>query len=65
MSTAMIITMASVALGFCCVGGAFALFMYSPKRTWVWVLGILALILLTIVPVTLAITSVFSPDTVA
>lgn len=65
MSTAMIITMSSVALGFLCVGGAFALFMYSKNRTWVWVLGILALILLTIVPVTLAITSVFSPDTVA
>lgn len=57
----MLTTMGSVFLGFLCFGGAFASFMYkkSPKLTW----GLFsaAVVLVTVIPVVLAVFAGTSP----
>lgn len=55
MTDVLIITMASVFVGFLCTGGAFAAFMNKKSTAWVVGLLILALILVTVVPVTIAV----------
>lgn len=54
-NTTIIITMASVLVGFLCVGGSFASFMYGKSKKQVWTLFSLAVLFLTIVPVGLAV----------
>ncbi|MGD7002643.1 hypothetical protein [Corynebacterium halotolerans] len=53
--TLMIITMASVFVGFLCVGGAFAGFMYKKSKLLIIALLVIALLLVTAVPVTIAV----------
>ncbi|QGU08615.1 hypothetical protein COCCU_13625 [Corynebacterium occultum] len=57
----MIITMASVFIGFLCTGGAFAAFMYKKSKVLITALLIIALLLVTVVPVTIAVTVATSP----
>lgn len=57
----MIITMASVFIGFLCTGGAFAAFMYQKSKILVTVLLLMALVLVTIIPVTIAVFFATSP----
>ncbi|MGP6174124.1 hypothetical protein [Corynebacterium sp. A21] len=57
----MIITMASVFIGFLCTGGAFAAFMYKKSKILVAVLLLIALVLVTIIPVTIAVFFATSP----
>lgn len=54
-NTAMIITMASVFLGFLCFGGSFASFMYKKRPAQIWGLFVAAIVLITVIPVTIAV----------
>lgn len=54
-TTVLIITMASVFLGFLFFGGAFASFMYKKSQALIWTLFAIAIVLITIVPVTIAV----------
>lgn len=51
----MIITMASVFVGFLCVAGAFAGFMYKKSKAMIIALLLLALVLVTVIPVVIAV----------
>lgn len=51
----MLLTMVSVGIGFLLFGGSFAAFMYGRPRSLVWGLALGALVLCTIIPVTLAV----------
>lgn len=55
MSDVLLITMISVFVGFLCTGAAFASFMYKKSKALVISLLIAALILVTVVPVILAV----------
>ncbi|QFQ03402.1 hypothetical protein CUROG_10350 [Corynebacterium urogenitale] len=55
MSLTMILTMASVLLGFMFFGGSFAAFSYHKPKSLVWTLFGIAIVFITIVPVSLAI----------
>lgn len=55
MSDVLLITMISVFVGFLCTGGAFAGFMYKKSKALIISLLIAALILVTVVPVILAV----------
>jgi len=52
--TWVILTMASVGIGFLMFGGAFFGFMSKWPQTRVWALGIGALVMVTIIPVFIA-----------
>lgn len=54
-TTVLLITMASVFLGFLFFGGAFASFMYQKSNKLIWTLFAIALVLITIIPVTIAV----------
>lgn len=51
----MIVTIASVFLGFLCFGGSFASFMYKKRPVQIWGLFISAIIFITVIPVTIAV----------
>ena len=51
----MIVTISSVFLGFLCFGGSFASFMYKKRSVQIWGLFIAAIILITVIPVTIAV----------
>lgn len=51
----MILTMASVFLGFLFFGGSYAAYSYRKPKRLVWTLFSVAIVFLTIVPVALAI----------
>ncbi|WPF66094.1 MULTISPECIES: hypothetical protein [unclassified Corynebacterium] len=56
MSTAwLLVTMISVFVGFLCILGAFASFMYKKPVALTWALGGAALVLVTVIPVTIAV----------
>lgn len=55
MTDVVLITMASVFVGFLCTGGAFAAFMYKKSKALVVGLLILALLLVTVIPVAIAV----------
>lgn len=55
MTDVVLITMASVFVGFLCTGGAYAAFMYKKSKVLIGGLLILALILVTVVPVAIAV----------
>ncbi|HIX79758.1 MAG TPA: hypothetical protein H9978_07515 [Candidatus Corynebacterium faecipullorum] len=48
--TMTIVGIISITLGFICVLGAYYLFQRSKDRTWPIVLGLLALLFLTVIP---------------
>lgn len=50
-----IVGIVSIALGFLCVTTAYYLFQRSENRTWPLVLGLLALLFLTVIPASTAI----------
>lgn len=54
-TTVLLITMVSVFFGFLCFGGAFASYMYKKSNKLVWTLFTLALVLITIIPVIIAV----------
>ncbi|MGV0384220.1 hypothetical protein ACUY2T_05655 [Corynebacterium sp. 22_2729] len=54
-NTTVLITMASVFTGFLFFGGSFASFMYGKSKKQVWTLFCIAIVFLTIVPVSLAV----------
>ena len=54
-NTVLIITMASVCIGFLFFGGAFASFMYKKPQAQIWALFAIAIVLITIIPVTIAV----------
>lgn len=47
--------MASVFIGFLFFGGAFASFMYKKSNAQIWTLFSIAIVLITIIPVTIAV----------
>ncbi len=51
----LLVTMASVFIGFLFFGGAFASFMYKKPNIQIWSLFAIAIVLITVVPVTIAI----------
>ncbi|MDK8451533.1 hypothetical protein [Corynebacterium mastitidis] len=51
----MLVTMASVFCGFLCILGAFASFMYKKPAALTWALGGAALVLVTVIPVVIAV----------
>lgn len=51
----MIVTISSVFLGFLCFGGSFASFMYKKPPVQIWGLFIAAIVLITVIPVTIAV----------
>lgn len=56
MSTGLLLlTMVSVFCGFLCILGAFAAFMYKKPARLIWVLGGVALVLVTVIPVVIAV----------
>lgn len=55
MSITMLLTMASVLTGFIFFGASFATFMYKKPKSVVWSLFGIAVVFLTIVPVSLAV----------
>ncbi|MDK6260918.1 MULTISPECIES: hypothetical protein [Corynebacterium] len=55
MSSVMWVTVCSVLIAFFCLLGAFALFMYGKPRKWVWLLGGLAFVCVTVIPVGIAV----------
>ncbi|KAB1502774.1 hypothetical protein F7230_07115 [Corynebacterium sp. 320] len=55
MNATMILTMASVLIGFLFFGAAFATFSYKKPPKLVWSLFVVAIFFVTIIPVTLAI----------
>ncbi|AKK07290.1 hypothetical protein CMUST_15005 [Corynebacterium mustelae] len=50
-----ILTMASVFAGFLCFGGSFASFMYKKSPKLIWGLFSVAILLITVIPVVLAV----------
>ncbi|ALC07024.1 putative membrane protein [Corynebacterium deserti GIMN1.010] len=54
-STILFITMASVFIGFLFFGGAFASFMYKKSNVQIWTLFTIAIVLITVIPVTIAV----------
>ena len=54
-SSVMIVVMASVAVGFLMIAGAFASFSYGKPAGLTWGLGIGALITVTVIPTVLAV----------
>ncbi|APT85714.1 hypothetical protein [Corynebacterium aquilae] len=54
-NTALIVTIVSVFLGFACFTGSFASFMYKKPKTLTWGLMVAAIILITLIPTTIAI----------
>ncbi len=54
-NTVLLITMASVFIGFLFFGGAFASFMYKKSNAQIWTLFSIAIVLITIIPVTIAV----------
>lgn len=52
---ALIVTMASVLIGFLFFGGSFASFSYGKSKKVVWTLFAIAIVFITIVPVTVAV----------
>lgn len=54
-TTVMLVTMGSVFLGFLFFGGAFASFMYKKSQIQVWMLFAVALVLITVIPVVIAV----------
>ncbi|AKE42192.1 hypothetical membrane protein [Corynebacterium kutscheri] len=55
MSSVLILTMASVFIGFLFFGGAFASFMYKKSAALIWTLFAIAVVLITVIPVFLAV----------
>ena len=55
MSTTMLITMTSVCLGFVFMLSAYATYQYKKPPAVTWTLFVLAIVTLTIIPVSLAI----------
>ncbi|MBF4552595.1 hypothetical protein [Corynebacterium suicordis] len=53
--TAMIVTMGSVFIGFVLFGSSYAAFSYKKPRALVWGLFAVAILFLTVVPVTVAV----------
>ncbi|WKD60027.1 hypothetical protein [Corynebacterium caspium] len=51
----MIITMASVFLGFFCIAGAFLAYMKQWRPLWTWLLGAGALVFVMIIPTLIAV----------
>lgn len=54
-STVLLVTMASVFLGFLFFGGAFASFMYKKSNRLIWTLFSVAIVLITVIPVIIAV----------
>ncbi|MBC3186539.1 hypothetical protein H7347_08145 [Corynebacterium sp. zg-331] len=54
-TTLLLVTMGSVFAGFACILGAFASFMYKKPAALTWALGGAALVLVTIIPVLIAV----------
>ena len=54
-NAALLVTMASVFIGFCLFGGSFASFMYRKPKGQIWGLFALAVVFITIIPTTVAI----------
>lgn len=55
MNPAVIATMLSVCIGFLLFGGSFASFMLEKDRRLVWTLFSIAILFITVIPVTLAV----------
>lgn len=55
MSSAMLLTMGSVFLGFLFFGGAFASYMYQKPAKLTWSLFAVAIVLITFIPVIIAV----------
>ncbi|MCG7261227.1 hypothetical protein [Corynebacterium hesseae] len=53
--TITIVGIISITIGFLCVLGAYYLFQRSEDRTWPIILGLLALLFLTVIPASSAI----------
>lgn len=53
--TWVLVTMVSVFAGFLCILGAFASFMYKKPPAVTWALGGAALVLVTVIPVIIAV----------
>ena len=53
--TVLIITMASVFVGFLFFGGAFASFMYKKPQRLIWTLFTIAIVLITVIPLGIAV----------
>lgn len=49
------VTIISVLIAFFCMLGAFALFMYNKPKKWVWLLGGIAFLCATVIPVIIAV----------
>lgn len=49
------LTIISVLIAFFCMLGAFALFMYHKPTKWVWLLGGIAFLCATVIPVIIAV----------
>ncbi|WP_096459187.1 hypothetical protein [Corynebacterium suranareeae] len=54
-TTVLLVTMASVFLGFLFFGGAFASFMYKKSNRQIWTLFSVAIVLITVIPVIIAV----------
>ncbi|AGT06681.1 putative membrane protein [Corynebacterium glutamicum MB001] len=54
-TTVLLVTMVSVFVGFLCFGGAFASFMYKKSNKQIWTLFSIAIVLITVIPVTIAV----------
>ncbi|MCK2200736.1 hypothetical protein [Corynebacterium callunae] len=54
-NTVLLITMTSVFIGFLFFGGAFASFMYKKSNVQIWTLFSVAIVLITIIPVIIAV----------
>lgn len=55
MSTTMLLTMGSVFVGFLLFGAAFASFMYQKPKKQIWTLFCVAVLFITVIPVSLAV----------
>ncbi|MCS4536461.1 hypothetical protein [Corynebacterium sp. HS2168-gen11] len=55
MTPAVLATMLSVGIGFLLFGGSFAAFMLEKDRRLVWTLFSIAIVFITVIPVTLAV----------
>lgn len=53
-TTVLLVTMVSVFVGFLCFG-AFASFMYKKSNKQIWTLFSIAIVLITVIPVTIAV----------
>ena len=61
MDSTTIATMGSVFMGFLCFGGSFASYMYHKPAKLPWGLFAIAVVLITVIPVTLAVFSASTP----